>query len=257
MTDAEIQAAIQAGITAAKADTTLAQTWLQKHERLILVVLFLVGAVFLTNHLLNNWSAKDQAQAQAAVQQLNDQKANNAQTAAQIKALSDQYQATIAQLAQQNAQLAAAVSNRTIVLQQQQATDKTLPMPELGNRWAKLAGVDPADMTASTAGITVTPNGALATTVALEKLPVLEQNLADETSIAKNTSEQLDVSKNLISGLGTQVTGLQTEIKDQDVACKAQITAVKAEARKGKWKAFWYGVGTGVAIVTGIVVAVH
>src|ERR1700744_2715066 len=128
----DISTAIQAGIAAAKADATVTQTFLQKHERLIIVVLFIVGAVFLTNHLLNNLAARDQIKSEVTTQQLNDQKAANTQLAAQVKTATDQYQSTITALTQQNSQLAAAAQTRTVVVEQQQKTDATLPLPDLG-----------------------------------------------------------------------------------------------------------------------------
>jgi len=47
------------------------------------------------------------------------------------------------------------------------------------------------------------------------------------------------------STLQEQVTGLNTQIGDAATACKLQVSAVKAEARKGKFKAFLYGLGAG------------
>lgn len=255
MTDTEIQSAIQAGIAAAKVDTTIAQTWLQKHERLILVVLFLIGFVFLVNHLLNNWAARDQIQAQTATQQLNQQKANDTTLQAQAKAAQDQYQATVQALTQQNAQLAAAIQNRTVVVEQQQVKNASLPLPDLAVRWATLASIPQASLTATSDGITVDSHASLNTVNILETVKPLQDTVADQQTSITNLDTELTDETNYTTALKTQVTSLQTTVTDSDKACKAQLTLANAQAKKGKWKSFWMGVGVGAGAVGTAVIA--
>jgi multidrug efflux pump subunit AcrA (membrane-fusion protein) len=212
-----------------------------------------LATVFLGNKWLSKQAANDQAKAVAAQQILTQQQAQDRQLADQVKQSTAQYQALITTLSQENAQLATAMQNRTVVLQQQQATDRTLPMPDLGNRWASLAQLSPGDLTATNSGIMVTPEAARATVVQLEQVPVLQQNLKDETAVADNRQTELSSADDLIGGLNQQVTGLNLTITDKDKACKTEITSVKATARKGKLSWFLKGLAVGGGIVTALV----
>lgn len=242
MTEATIEAA-------AKADVIEAKTWLQKHERIILVFLILVAGSWFGNHWLNNTAAKDKLVATATAQQLNDQKDKNAQLSSQVATTAAQYQAMVSSLTQQNAQLASAMSNRTVVLKQQQTVDKTLPLPDLGDRWTTLAGLQPGDLTATQNGITVTDEGARATVTQLEQIPVLTQNLADSQTQVKDGLEELNKADSLIDGLDTQVSGLNVQITDQQTADAAALRSAKASARKSKLGWFLKGIGVGAVAV--------
>lgn len=248
--------AITAGIAAGKSNVAATESWFKTHERLILIVLGIIGAVFLTNHLLNNWAARDQIQAQTTTQQLSDQKAADNQLAAQVKAASDQYQQTITALTQQNAALAAAIQNRTVIVEQQQKTDATLPLPDLGKRWSTLGGFDDSHIVATTTGFNVDPVAALATTQTLEKVPALTQNLADTVTQMDNQTTKLGAASDLVSSLTAENSGLKTTITDEDKACTAKLNLANANAKKGKWKSFFYGVGTGAGVVAAGVIAV-
>lgn len=241
MTEAEI-------VTAVKADSTIALTWLQKHERIIIVFLVLVVGGWLGNHWLNNRAEVADQKVVAAQQVLDTQKAANAQLALEVQQTASQYQAMVNSLTQQNAQLSSAMQSRTVVLQQQQVADKTLPLPDLGKRWSDLAGLNAGDVTASTSGITVTDAGARATVGKLEEVPILTANLADETTVADNRQAELDKSNDLIGGLNQQVTGLNTQIADGQKVCDTKLNASKADANKAKKNWLLRGLGVGVAI---------
>lgn len=241
--------------TAAKAELVAVETWLQKHERILITVLVLGASLFIGDKFLNLSAARDERAATAAAATLTAQQTTNNQLAAQIAQTVADYKTLVVQLTQQNAQLTANQSQRTIVLQQQVKTDATLPLPDLGNRWAGLANIGTSDITATTAGITVTPQGALSTVTQLEQVPVLQQNLADQKTETANLNTELGASNALTGQLQTQVTNLNTTIVDKDKSCKADITAAKAEARKGKLKAFAYGFVAGV--VSTVVLIFH
>jgi hypothetical protein len=212
-----------------------------------------LAIVFLGNKWLSKVAANDQAKAIAAQQVLTQQQATDRQLAIQVQQSTAQYQALITTLSQENAQLASAIQNRTVVLQQQQATDKTLTLPALGNRWSDLAQLQPGDLTATDSGITVTPQAARSTVVQLEQVPVLTQNLKDETAVANNRQTELTKANDLIGGLNQQVTGLNLTLTDKDKACKTEITSVKATSRKGKMQWFLRGLAVGGGIVTALV----
>jgi hypothetical protein len=237
-----------------KTEEVKVETWLKAHERILITAILSVSLVFLVSKFLDVTAARDKAAANQAAQVLTQQQAVNQQLASQVALAQKNNQDLLVQLSQQNAILQTQQSQRTVVLQQQVQTDKTLPMPDLGNRWAKLAQLNPTDIQATTAGITVTPQGALDTVIQLEQVPVLQSNLADETTQATNLSTELDSTKNLNTNLVTEVAGLNTQIVDQTKACKADIASAKAQARKGKLKAFGIGVGVGIGFVVALIV---
>lgn len=240
--------------TTIQTDITEVKSFIQKHERFLLVSLALFVALFFGNKFLDTMATRDRASATQAAQVLTQQNALNAAQAAQIAKDTADYKALVVQLTQQNAVLQTQIAQRQVVYQQQVAVDKTMPMPDLGNRWAKLASLNPSDITATAAGITVTPQGALDTVTNLEQLPVLKANLQDVITQKGNLSTELDSSDALNGQLTGQVKGLEIAAVDKDKVCKADLTAAKAEARKGKLKAFLYGAGVGAGVVTAFVI---
>lgn len=237
-----------------KEDVTKVGFWLKAHERLIIVTLAILAGLFIGSKFLDTMATRDRAAATQAAQVLTQQQAVNQQLAAQIAIAQRNNQDLIIQLSQQNAVLQTQQAQRTIVLQQQVATDKTLPMPDLGNRWTYLASLKQGDLTATTAGITVTPQGAIDTVTKLEELPVAKSNLDDVTKQRDNLNTELTSTTDLNSKLVTQVAGLKTEAVDKDKSCKADIASVKADARKGKLKSFLYGAGVGAGLILALVV---
>ena len=227
--------------SAVKVEVAKPLSWLQKHERIVIVFLVLLAATWIGNRWIDAKAAATSQAAAVAAQQLKEQEAKDAAITAQVAQLSSQYQALVTQVTAQNAQLAASMANRTVVLQQQQAADKTMPLPDLGARWATLAGVDRSELSANTTGITVTDTAARATVDKLEQVPVLTQNLKDETTVATNTQQELASANGVIAGQNQQIAGLQLTITDDDKACKAQVAAEKAEANKSKRKWFISG----------------
>lgn len=235
--------------TAVKSEAQAGLSWIQRHERILIVALVLGAGSWLGNHYLDNAAAAAKLKADATQQVLAQQVEKNAQLAQQSQAAAAQYQATLSAIAQQNAQLAAAMSNRTIVLQQQQAVDKTLPLPELGQRWSGLLGLAVGSLSANTGGITATPDAARATVAELEQVPVLQANLKDTQKQVQNGQEELSKANVLIGDQQAQVAGLNIEIKDQTKACDARVSSVKADAAKSKRNWFLRGAAVGGAVV--------
>lgn len=236
----------------AEAPMIAAKTWLQLHERIILVFLGLLAASWLGDHWLTNIAAHDKQQAAIQVQQLDEQKTKDTALAQQVSTLSSQYQAVVVQLTQENAQLAVQVKDRVVVLHDRQQTDNNLPLPDLGNRWAQLADVMPADISASPLGITVTPTGAHDTVDQLEQIPVLQANLKDTQTIVDNKQDELAKANGLVSSQAAQIVDLNTTVTDEETSCKATVASVKATANKAKTK--WFKVGFVIGFVGGFLV---
>ena len=236
-----------------KTDANKAESWLKVHERILITLIITVALLLGSFKYLGVVAERDRRQADLAAQTLVVQHDKDVALAQQAQQDATSYKATVAALSQQNAQLVAASASRTIV-QQQQATDKTLPMPDLGNRWASLIGAQPGDLTATTAGITVSPTAALNTTLALEQVPVLKQNLADAQTQVSNGQAELAKANTVITDQAQQIDGLGTELTDQKTADAKELTAEKAKARKGKFKSFLYGFGVGVGVTVAEVI---
>lgn len=221
-------------------------TFLKLHERLILIVLGLLVAGFLIWKFLDHSAAvadKKSLQADAVLQQ---QTVINNNLAAQVKSQGDVLTQLVVQVSQENAALLQAIQVRSTATVVQQKVDKTLPLPELAIRWENLASLQTTDITATASGLLVSDAGSRMTVQALENLPTLTQNLADTQNIVANKDSQISSMTEFQGTLQDQVKGLNLQITDADKACKLQVSAVRADARKSKMKWFLTGIGIGI-----------
>lgn len=232
---------------------TTTETWLQKHERIIIVFLVLLAATWLGNKWLNVSADRAKQASNIATQQFTAQKANDTALAAQVAQINGQYRVLTFELAQQNAKLASAMTNRTVTLKKQQVTDSTLPVVELDTRWSSLVGFAPNELVVGPTGVTVSDTGARQTVEELEKVPVLTSNLKDETTVAQNQQTELDKANLLVGGLNQQVSSLNLTVTDAQKACTAETNSLKASDRKGKRNWFLRGLAIGGAVVTALV----
>lgn len=225
-------------------------TFLKTHERLLLIGVGILALTLLGYRWVSHIAAVDAERATVSQQQLADQTASNKRTADSVQKMESLSEQLVNQLTQQNAQLLQTISSRNQVTIVQQQKDQTLPLPDLAKRWQGLAGLAPTDLSNQGSSLTVTDAGARSTVQKLELVPTLQATIQDGKQLLDNKDKQIADGQELITGYKSQVSGLQLANTDADKACKAQITSVKASARKGKWK--WFGVGVGVGI--GIVV---
>jgi hypothetical protein len=231
-------------------------SWLQRHERLIIVALVLLAGGWLINHWLNDSAAKDSAQSAVAMQQVESQKSANVQLAAAVTQSTQQYQALVTTLTQQNMALEQSIATRNTGLKTQQVADKSLPLPQIASRWKTLVTLEPNDLVPdSVGGISITDAGARATVGQLEQIPVLQSNLVSVQSVSDNRQLQLDSSSTLAASQTLEIAGLKSLNSDQDLACKKQVSSLKAASRKSKLNWFLRGLGVGAGV--GAYVAVH
>jgi hypothetical protein len=225
------------------------RAFLLDHERLLIVliaaVVIFLGYVKVTNIIAEH----DKVQLQQAQIAADAQKAANvqlaqqvAQDAAQLKELSDKLTAQNQQLANANTALASALVNR-------QKTDATLPPTDLATRWMQLVPTMPSGgvKVATNGDFDVTPAGSVATTQQLEQVPVLSEQLKNETTAKENDDKIITQQTTNIFDLNGQVTGLNKQIVDNDKVCQAAIKVEKDNARKGKRKWFIIGYIAGFA----------
>lgn len=240
--------------TEAKTIETEARSWVQKHERILIIFLALAAGVFLYNKVIDREAAHDQLVANQAAQTLKAQEAKDTALAQAAAAQQQQYVALVQQLSQQNSALSAAMQNRTTVLQVQQKADATLPMPALGTRLGTLLGVGATDVVPTTSGLTLSPAASYRATESLEQLPVLTANLADSQTQNQNLTKELAASDALGATKDEQITNLKQTVTDTQVAGDKNLAACKATARRGKLHSFFYGIGVGAGAVAAIVI---
>ena len=224
--------------------------WVKSHERHILVLAF--GAIVWAgigriDTLIANHDHANLEQAQIADKAQADKNATTAalaqQQAAQYLVLAQQEAADKALLVQQNATLTSALAAR-------QKTDATLPPNELANRWLTLVPTaDPITLD-DKGGLRVSTSGAVATVQELEKVPVLTQELANETKIEEGDAALLVARNAQVATLDTQIAGLNTKATLDAKVYTDQIAVVKAEARKSKLK--WFAAGFVSGLTLGI-----
>lgn len=217
-------------------------SWLQKHERLLIVFLLLVASCFLGNKYLNYRVQHDTVASVQSEQVLEMQKQANDKLAAQIQTQQQQYNTMNQMWQEQNRALMSRIDADNQALKQRQQVNATLPLPELGNRWKTLLELSDGDLTANQTGITVSDKGARETVNQLERVPVLQANVNDLTVVNSNKDQQITKLNDLNSGLNTQVTGLNAQIKDKDKACNDQINLIKSKENKSKRN--WFVAGT-------------
>lgn len=185
--------------------------------------------------------------ADANLKQIQDaNKAKDDQQAKQDKAFQD----LSAQVTAANQASQAQIDTLKTALQQQQAKDKTLPLPDLGTRWQGLTG---GTIKATPDGLTVDDAASRNTVSQLEEIPVDRQTIAAQQTIITRDDQQIAACQSDINGLHEQIGGKDAEIKATKDACEAEKKDLKASARKSKWKWFLGGIVTGAAAVAKLV----
>lgn len=224
--------------------------YVKAHERLIIVALLSAVFIFGYTKTITLIADRDKLKYQQTAATLTAQIEANKKADVVAQQTIAQYKALAEQLAAQNATLTAARSQRAVVTQKQQEVDKTLPPSALADRWTTLVNVDAANVKPSPEGYQVTQEAAVDTVTRLEMVPQLQEDLVGADKIIANDADQTRSLNGVVSALQLQVSGRDTQIADQTAACKAEVTSVKADARKSKWKwilaAFGAGLGLGL-----------
>jgi DNA-binding transcriptional MerR regulator len=228
---------------------TEAKTWIQKHERLLIIVLSLVFVYFSldkVNSIVSSWDHNKASQAMVVLQ---EQKAKTDSDLEQAKQMLLSYQAQLAQTVVQNTQLTNIIVKRNADLSKQQAEVPKLQPSELAQLWSQSVAVGVGEVSPTPTGYEVTPKAAIATVQALNAGATAVQNLQDEQAKNVNLQKDVDSGSALIAQGKIAVNGLQLELKDQQKSCDTQLTAVKADARKSKLR--WFGLGFVAGYITG------
>lgn len=137
--------------------------------------------------------------------------------------------------------LAKAIASRNTILVQQQKQDTQLKPTDLGNRFAQLSGAKPEEVQADAVGnFQVTNNAILSSVIQLEKVPVLEANVADLNS-------QLSDRDVKISERDQQIVSDKQVLASQIDADNKKYHELQVKARRSKLR--WFGAGVVVGFI--------
>lgn len=228
--------------------------WLETHKHLAITVVCVVAFLFawwkIVAHLDN--TAHDARV--LAEEKLKEDKA--AQDAADKQAVQDRkaYDLLKTQLDSQNAQLRGQIASLAASLTAQQAKDRTLPMPELGERLSGLVGALPGEVNPLPDGLALNDSAARKTVVMLEEVPVLKSQNADLNGLVTNKDKQISEMEKVGTSLYAQIDACKKTQESQKLACDAEKKEIIAKARKSKLKWFLGGLAAGTAAVARLLI---
>jgi len=228
--------------------------FLKTNERLIIVVLVLVVGGYSYSKWLNHDAAAKEAQATAAQLAKQAAEAKEQQLEQLVQAQSQQYAQLAATLTVQNKNLIDTIITRNNSATEQQKSDAVLQPSDLANRWEAILNLKPGDVQSQASGFQVSPPAALSTVQQLELVGPLSADLNDGKKVLENKDAQIASLADLNTSLNKDVAACRTEVKASEDACKKQVDALKASARKGKFWWFLRGLGAGAA-VAGLIAA--
>ena len=218
-------------------------TYVKAHERLVLAGIAAVLLWFAVGHVEGIIAAHDNANLAQAKVVAQSQAEKTEAIAAQVAQQAQEYKALAAQVAAQNAQLEAANVALSNALIKQQHTDSTLPPSDLVARWNTL--VPQAGATVTSSGVALPAQGAVSTVQALEQVPVLTTQIANQGKELSNSQTLIAAEGQQVSTLNMEVGALNLQLADNNKVCQAQIAVIKAQAAKSKRRWFIIGWITG------------
>ena len=230
--------------------TTSTLSWLQRHERLIIVALVLLAGAWAYGKYADASASKAETRATVAEQALLSQKETDAKNEAQTASVLAQYQAMVTTLTAQNSALAAAAASRQAIVAKNQATDTALALPVLAARLGTLGNVPDGQVSTDINHVILTQPGAVAVVQTLETIPALQSDLKDTQTVLAGAQTAQAKAGEVIADQNTQIAGLKLTVTAEETSCKAQVAVVKAEARKGKIK--WFKIGFVTGFVSGL-----
>jgi len=217
--------------------------YLKAHERLVLAGIAAVLLWFAVGHVESIIAKHDDANLLQAKITAQSQAEKTEALAAQATAQAEQYKELAAKVQQQNSALVTANTQLATALAQQQHTDSTLPPSELANRWSTL--VPQAKPTVTATGIAVDTPSAIATVQALEQVPVLTAQVANQSKELSNAQALVTAEGDQVKTLNTEVGSLNLQLADNQKVCDARVKVVTDAARKSKRRWLYAGMVLG------------
>lgn len=230
-----------------------AQSWLKAHETLLITVFVLGVIVFLGHQWIDShYSSAVKISTQAA-QVLATQTQVNQSLQQKLDAQEKATQVLTQQITQQNTVLTQQVAAAQTKLAQQQAADAKLSNQQLVDRLNTLTGQQ--IQANQNGGADLNQQQTTVVTQQVESVPVLKQQLQDETALAGNKDQQISSLNSLIGNGTIELQGLNKEITDQKNSCNAEIKTLKAKNLKSKLK--WAAGGFIAGVVATVAAVIH
>jgi hypothetical protein len=223
-------------------------TFVKGHERLILIV---VGA-FLLFHFygsgLTAWVEHDKRLADASAQQV---KTDQTQTQSIVDKLAADEKTWFQQNAAQQAvivQLTNSIVQRDKTTATQIQHDATLSAVDAAQRIALQTRAQVGEVVAQNDNVILDLTTSRAVVASLDQLPTVQADLADtQKQLASETAVAANLQNN-ISGQEALIAAMKTQATDADKSCKVNISLLKAQARRNKFR--WFGAGYVLGLVS-------
>ena len=237
---------------AAKSELSTLEKYLlafEKHERLLIVLAVLAFGTFGVSRFLNYESAQKDAKVAALTLVVDQDKQTVANLALQAATAQAAYQTTLDAITKQNVALVQANAQELASLAQRQTADRVLPPSGLAQRLEVLVPATQGGVTTTTDSMTLNTNAAVSVVSALEQVPVLQNELNNETQVADNNRSALESASTVIADKTAQVAGLNKSLTDQQAHEAAAVAAEKVKTKKAWRSGFKWGFAAGAALV--------
>jgi len=221
--------------------------WLKVHGKFVLILVSILVVLYLGRDWIDRHYTEAKTEAVVATNVLKTQEATNKTLLAGYADLQKQTAVIQSQLQAQNQQLAAQTAAAYKSAAQQAVLDQQLNNQQLAARLDTLTGQ--SGIQSSTTGVDLTHQQAGNTAATLDQIPALKQQISDDQNIKSNQDSQIGGLTTEVNSCNNVVSNLKTEIKDQDIACKTEVKALKAKNLKQKVKIAFFSYLAG--LITG------
>jgi hypothetical protein len=223
----------------------MTQSWIQAHERFLLVFAGIVVVFVLSWGWLNKHYELAKAQVAADQQVLDNQKKINQQLQDGYAALQKQTDALNDTLQTQNMQLASQTAAALKAVSDQQKADAAMTNAQLAKRLGDLTNQQNIQSTAT--GVDLNHDQTVGVDQTLEDVPALKQEIADDVQQLSNDDQQINNLTDTGKSASLLIAGLNQQLTDQQNTCNAQIKKLKISGIKSRLK--WFGAGAIVGFI--------
>lgn len=229
------------------------ETWIQKHERFLLIGGIIVILFVLGWKLLDHLDSVDKLKASVDQTQLDQQKKQTDDLAKNFTDLQKQTATLNSVLENDNQQLENQIQIITRTLAAQQASDARLSNDDLIKRLELLTNQQNLQSN-PTGGVNLDKDQTVTTTQTLEQIPALNKQVEDQKQQIANKDNEINNLTTQNNSASLLLTNLNTELADQKKTCSAEITSIKVAGFKSKLR--WFGAGYAAGFITKLFVHV-
>lgn len=221
-------------------------TWLKAHLVLLaLVVILVFGSVYGIESLIARHDTERESKDQANLSAIQANSASLQQRLQQDEVASA---ARDAQYQQIISQLSATIASQNVTLAKQIKTNATLTPVETAAAIAKKTNAASTDVIAQNDTVTLSSGEAKKINNALDTLTTVQAELVETQKEVLAQTDLTAEANNTIAEQKAVIASQESEIKAGDKVCEDRITVVTAKARRGKLKAFFWGVLVGMGV---------